>query len=103
MILLLHADLHDPTARGINHLLLGGGRVLWIGTERPELPAALGVDGVTTVVGLLGTDDATRHPRELVTAVHACATTGSRRGAGPRVSHPAGHAHGDACAATSRM
>lgn len=114
MILLLHADLHDPTARGINHLLLGGGRVVWIGTERPELPAALGVEvhdlegrrvipglvdlhvhvtggggeaghgskvpplgvsrftrhGVTSVVGLLGTDDATRHPRELVAAVH---------------------------------
>ncbi len=32
--------------------------------------------GVTTVVGLLGTDDATRHPRELVTAVHALRTEG---------------------------
>jgi hypothetical protein len=27
--------------------------------------------GITSVVALLGTDDATRHPRELVTAVNA--------------------------------
>jgi beta-aspartyl-dipeptidase (metallo-type) len=113
--LLLDADVHAPEPLGRRHLLIAGGRIVWIGTERPELPAALGVvehdlggkrlipglvdchvhltggggeagahtkvppvplsrftmNGVTTVVGLLGTDDATRHPRELVTAVHA--------------------------------
>lgn len=120
MKLLLNADLYAPAARGINHLLLGGGRVLWIGTERPDLPAGLGVEvhdlegrrvipglvdvhvhitggggeaghgskvppleisrftrhGVTSVVGLLGTDDATRHPRELVAAVHGLRAQG---------------------------
>ncbi len=120
MKLLLNADLFDPTSRGINHLLIGGGRVLWIGPDRPEMPVGMGVEvhdvegrrvipglvdlhvhltggggeaghgskvpplgisrftrhGVTSVVGLLGTDDATRHPRELVAAVHGLRTLG---------------------------
>lgn len=120
MKLLLNADLYAPAPMGITHLLLGGGRVLWIGAARPELPAALGVEvhdlegrrvipglidlhvhltggggeaghgskvppleisrftrhGVTSVVGLLGTDDATRHPRELVAAVHGLRAQG---------------------------
>jgi beta-aspartyl-dipeptidase (metallo-type) len=120
MKLLLNADLYDPTARGIHHLLLGGGRVLWIGPDRPEMPAGMGIEvhdlegrrvipglvdlhvhltggggeaghgskvpplaisrftrhGVTSVVGLLGTDDATRHPRELVAAVHGLRAQG---------------------------
>ncbi len=113
--LLLDADVHAPEPLGRQHLLIAGGRIAWIGAERPALPASLGavehdlggrrvipglvdchvhltggggeagahtrvppvplsrytLGGVTTVVGLLGTDDATRHPRELVTAVHA--------------------------------
>lgn len=111
--LILNADLYAPAHRGHCHLLLGGGVVLWIGTDIPALPDAFGVHvhdvggqrlipglidphvhvtggggeagpgtkvpplgvsrftrhGVTSVIGLLGTDDATRHPRELVAAV----------------------------------
>lgn len=118
--LLLNADLYAPASLGHHHLLVGGGRVLWIGNEPPSLPAALGVavhdlegrrlipglvdghvhvtggggeagpgtkvpplglsrftrHGVTTVVGLLGTDDATRSPAELVAAVHGLRAQG---------------------------
>jgi beta-aspartyl-dipeptidase (metallo-type) len=118
--LLLNADLYTPDHLGVQHLLVAGGRIVWIGTDLVSLPSALGatvtdlagqrvipglVDchvhitggggeagpetkvppialsrftrgGVTTVVGLLGTDDATRHPRELVTAVHALRNEG---------------------------
>jgi beta-aspartyl-dipeptidase (metallo-type) len=52
------------------HLTGGGGEA---GPHTKVPPLALSrftLGGVTTVVGLLGTDDATRHPRELVTAVH---------------------------------
>ncbi len=114
MDLLLNADVYAPQPLGRQHLLLGAGRVLWMGAEVPTLGASLGVTrhdlaglrvapglvdahvhvtggggeagpgskvppldpshftrhGVTTVVGLLGTDDATRHPRELVAAIH---------------------------------
>jgi len=118
--LLLNADLHTPEPVGHRHLLVAGGRVVWIGRDRPDLPASLGaavtdlqgrrvvpglvdlhvhltggggeagahtkvppialsrftLGGVTTVVGLLGTDDTTRHPRELVTAVHGLRAEG---------------------------
>ncbi len=113
MHLILNADLFAPAPMGRCHLLVGGGKLLWIGTDRLDLPAALDVrvhdaagarmipglidphvhitggggeagpgtkvpplgvsrftrHGVTSVIGLLGTDDATRHPRELVAAV----------------------------------
>jgi beta-aspartyl-dipeptidase (metallo-type) len=52
------------------HITGGGGEA---GAHTKFPPLALSrftLGGVTTVVGLLGTDDATRHPRELVTAVH---------------------------------
>ncbi|MBX3174260.1 MAG: beta-aspartyl-peptidase [Gemmatimonadaceae bacterium] len=118
--LLLNADLHAPEPRGICHVLVAGGRIAWIGHERPSLDASLGAEvvdleglrlvpglidphvhltggggeagahtkvpplplsqftrgGVTTVVAVLGTDDATRHPRELVAAVHGLRTEG---------------------------
>ncbi|MEO5799688.1 MAG: beta-aspartyl-peptidase [Gemmatimonadales bacterium] len=120
MHLLLNADLYSPDAEGIRHLLIGGGRILWIGDTAPSLPAALAVEvhdlagarvipglidlhvhlsggggeagpgtkvpplglsrftrhGITSVVGLLGTDDATRHPAELVAAVHGLRAEG---------------------------
>jgi beta-aspartyl-dipeptidase (metallo-type) len=113
--LLLNADLYAPQHLGQQHLLIAGGRVAWIGQDRPSLSSNLGVvvtdlegqrvipgfvdahvhltggggeagahtkvppiglshftlGGVTSVVGLLGTDDATRHPRELVASVQA--------------------------------
>ena len=58
------------------HLTGGGGEA---GPETKVPPLALSrftSGGVTSVVALLGTDDATRHPRELVTAVHALRTEG---------------------------
>ena len=111
LTLLSNCELYDPTPRGRAHLLVAGERVVWIGSERPALPAGLGVDevdlqhrrvipglidghvhltggggeagphtrvppvamsrltagGVTTAVGVLGTDDAVRTTAELVT------------------------------------
>lgn len=118
--LLTNAHLFAPESLGLRHLLIAGGKVVWIGDARPDLPASLGahvvdVDGrrlipglvdahvhltggggeagpetkvpplalsrftrggVTSVVAVLGTDDATRHPRELVTAVQALRNEG---------------------------
>ncbi|MEP6590207.1 MAG: beta-aspartyl-peptidase [Gemmatimonadota bacterium] len=118
--LLLNADVYAPEPLGHQHLLIGGGRVLWIGSEPPALPAELRTrvvdlegrrlipglidahvhltggggeagpgskvaplplsrftrSGITSVVGLLGTDDATRHPMELVAAVHGLRAEG---------------------------
>ncbi len=115
LILLRNAQVHAPAPLGACDVLLGGGRILWLGRGPLELPAALGarvldlagrrlipglIDGhvhvtggggeagfrsrvppqalsrftragVTTVVGLLGTDDTVRTPRELLAQVHA--------------------------------
>ena len=111
LTLLSNCELYDPTPRGRAHLLVAGERVVWVGSERPALPAGLDVDevdlqhrrvipglidghvhltggggeagphtrvppvamsrltagGVTTAVGVLGTDDAVRTTAELVT------------------------------------
>lgn len=113
--LIRNADVYAPESLGRHDLLLGGGQVLWIGTDAPDLPAAFGAQvmdlagrrlvpglidghvhvtggggeagfasrvpaptlsrytrsGVTTVVGLLGTDDVARSTRELVAHVNA--------------------------------
>lgn len=113
--LIRNADVYAPEPLGRRDLLLGGGKVLWVGNEAPELPAAFGTQvldlggrrlvpglidghvhvtggggeagfasrvpaptlsrytrsGVTTVVGLLGTDDVARSTRELVAHVNA--------------------------------
>lgn len=118
--LLLNANIYSPSPKGIQHLLVAGERIVWMGSERPNLGGELSVStvdlsgrrvipglidphvhitggggeagaqtkvpplslsqftrgGVTSVVGLLGTDDATRHPRELVTAVHGLRAEG---------------------------
>ncbi|MBS0376090.1 MAG: beta-aspartyl-peptidase [Proteobacteria bacterium] len=119
MLLIKNADVYAPRALGTQSLLIGGGRILWMGAPRElgELPPALReraevldlggarlipglVDahvhvtggggeagfrtrvppvslgrftgaGVTTVVGLLGTDDVARTPQELLAAVYA--------------------------------
>ncbi len=115
--LIRNADVYAPEPLGRRDLLLGGGQVLWIGTDAPDLPAAFGAQvmdlagrrlvpglidghvhvtggggeagfasrvpaptlsrytrsGVTTVVGLLGTDDVARSTRELVAHVNAFA------------------------------
>lgn len=108
--LLLNADLYGPEPQGNRHLLVAAERIAWIGADRPDLPASLGIEvtdlegrkvipglidghvhvtggggeaghdtrvapiapshftrnGVTTVIGLLGTDDVIRTPAELV-------------------------------------
>ncbi len=118
--LLTNARLFAPESLGIRHLLVAGGKIVWMGEAVPSLPAALGATvtdlggkrlipglidahvhltggggeagantkvpplpltrftrgGVTAVVALLGTDDATRHPRELVTAVYGLRAEG---------------------------
>jgi beta-aspartyl-dipeptidase (metallo-type) len=119
MLLIRNADVFAPRALGVQDLLLGGGKVLWMGPGRdlPELPAPLRAvtlaldlegarlipglidghvhitggggeagfrtrvppvplsrfttSGVTTVIGLLGTDDIARSPRDLLAAVYA--------------------------------
>ena len=75
----LDAQVHDcdgqrliPGLVDLHVHLTGGGGEAGAHTKVPPLALSQFVrGGVTTVVGLLGTDDATRHPRELVTAVHA--------------------------------
>ena len=115
LLLLRNADVYAPDALGIRHLLVGGGKVVWMGTDDPGLPASLGAQvvdlegmrlvpgfidghvhvsggggeagyasrvpaplltrytlaGVTSVVGLLGTDDISRGPPELLSHVYA--------------------------------
>ncbi|MEP7185822.1 MAG: beta-aspartyl-peptidase [Rhodanobacter sp.] len=115
LLLLRNAQVYAPEPLGLQHLLLGGGRILWMGKALSELPATLAVQtidlegrrllpglidahvhvtggggeagfrtrvpplgvsrftraGITTVVGLLGTDDVTRGPRDLLATVYA--------------------------------
>jgi beta-aspartyl-dipeptidase (metallo-type) len=117
LTLIRNANLYAPQPLGIRHLLIGGGRVLWIGEEALELPVPLRtvsriVDaagritipglidghvhvtggggeagfrtrvpavplsrftaaGITTVVGLLGTDDVARGTGELLATLYA--------------------------------
>ncbi|GHD72007.1 isoaspartyl dipeptidase [Luteimonas padinae] len=115
MMLVRNADVYAPAALGRHDLLVGGGKVLWMGAEAPALPEALVAatldlegrrllpgfidghvhvtggggeagfasrvpapmlsrytrGGVTTVVGLLGTDDVARGTRELVAGINA--------------------------------
>lgn len=57
--------------------LTGGGGEAGAHTKVPPLSLSQFTrGGITTVVALLGTDDATRHPRELVAAVHGIRTEG---------------------------
>ncbi len=117
--LLRHAEVFAPEPLGLNDVLVGGGKVLWIGKDAADLGAFLAetVDlegrtlipglidghahvtggggeagahtrvpavplsrftlaGVTTVVGLLGTDCTTRTMRELVATVHGLRNEG---------------------------
>ncbi|MEO7430772.1 MAG: beta-aspartyl-peptidase [Dokdonella sp.] len=113
-LLIRNARVFAPDPLGVVHLLIGGGRILWIGTDDLALPHVLGTDvidlegrrlipglidghvhvtggggeagfrsrvpplgisrftraGVTTVIGLLGTDDVARGPRDLLASVY---------------------------------
>jgi beta-aspartyl-dipeptidase (metallo-type) len=117
LLLVRNANLYAPQPLGLQHLLIGGGRILWIGSDPLDLPAALRgstrtidaggritipglIDahvhvtggggeagfrtrvppvplsrfttaGITTVVGLLGTDDVARGPGELLATIYA--------------------------------
>ena len=117
MLLLRNANVFAPEPLGVQDLLLGGGKVLWLGRALDALPTALAAStevidlegrrlipglidghvhvtggggeagfstrvppvpltrfttaGVTTVVGLLGTDDVARGTRDLVATVSA--------------------------------
>ena len=117
MLLLRNASVFAPKPLGVQDLLLGGGKILWLGSALEALPAALAAStevidldgrrlipglidghvhvtggggeagfstrvppvpltrfttaGVTTVVGLLGTDDVARSTRDLVATVNA--------------------------------
>jgi len=120
LTLLRNAEFYAPEPRDARHLLVGGGKVLWMGRDLPALPAALGVverdlggrrvipglvdahvhltggggesgpesrvppvplshftlGGVTTVVGVLGTDDVTRTTASLVAAARGLVAEG---------------------------
>jgi beta-aspartyl-dipeptidase (metallo-type) len=115
LLLIRNAEVYAPEPLGRQHLLIGGGKILWLGREDPAPPPAWPLTvldlngarlipglidahvhvtggggeagfatrvppqslsrftraGVTTVVGLLGTDDVARGPRELLATVYA--------------------------------
>jgi len=120
LTLLRNVEIFAPEPRDARHILVGGGKVLWIGRDVPALPSALGVverdlagrrmipglvdghvhltggggesgpesrvppvplsrftrAGVTTVVGVLGTDDLTRTTASLVAAARGLVAEG---------------------------
>ncbi len=122
LTLLTDVDLHAPRSRGVVHVLVAAGRIVWIGPDRPSLDPSLGVEvvelggrtvvpglvdghvhvtggggeggpstmvpppalstftsvGVTTVIGLLGTDDITRSPADVLARVHGLRAEGLR-------------------------
>ncbi len=115
LTLIRNASVFAPEALGLRQLLVGGGRILWIGGVDDPAPVVPGLDvvdlagkrlipglidghahvtggggeggfatrvppvplsrfttaGVTTVIGVLGTDDLARTPSELLASVHA--------------------------------
>lgn len=120
LCLILNADIYAPEPLGIRSLILGGGRVLWLGEGEPAVDARLGVTrvdlaggtlvpglidghahltggggesgyaskvpapmlsdyssaGVTSVIGVLGTDDCTRSTAELLARARAIGEEG---------------------------
>jgi beta-aspartyl-dipeptidase (metallo-type) len=117
LTLIRNAQVYSPQPLGTRHLLIGGGRILWMGSDSFDLPVPLRevstiidaaglrlvpglIDahvhvtggggeagfrtrvpavplsrfttaGITTVVGLLGTDDIARGPGELLATLYA--------------------------------
>lgn len=115
LTLIQNATVFAPEALGLRQMLVGGGKILWIGSADEPAPAVSGLEvvdlggkrlipglidghahvtggggeggfatrvppvplsrfttaGVTTVVGVLGTDDLARTPGELLASVYA--------------------------------
>lgn len=115
MLQIRNARIFAPAPLGLADVLIGGGRILWIGTKRLDLPATIGaavidlegrrlipglIDGhvhvtggggeagfrtrvpplpvsrftragITTVIGLLGTDDIARGSRDLLATLYS--------------------------------
>ena len=115
IILIKNANVYAPQALGLKHLVLAGGKIVYLGDAMPQLGAELAVQvidaqgqavlpgfidahthitggggeagfstrvppvpisqftraGVTTVVGLLGTDDLTRNTESVIAQVYA--------------------------------
>lgn len=115
LTLIRNASVFAPESLGLRQLLVGGGKVLWVGGPDDPAPSVSGLDvvdlggrrlipglidghahvtggggeggfatrvppvplsrftaaGVTTVVGVLGTDDLARTPGELLASVYA--------------------------------
>jgi beta-aspartyl-dipeptidase (metallo-type) len=115
LTLIRNASVFAPEALGLCQMLVGGGKILWMGSVDQPAPAVAGLDvidldgkrlipglidghahvtggggeggfatrvppvplsrfttaGVTTVVGVLGTDDLARTPGELLASVYA--------------------------------
>ena len=56
LTLLLNAELYDPEPRGRAHLLLGGGRVLWVGRDVPVVGVPVAeqdLEGRPVIPGLI--------------------------------------------------
>jgi beta-aspartyl-dipeptidase (metallo-type) len=118
--LLRNVDVFAPEPLGVNHVVVAGERIVWLGPVLPDLPGALGVEtidfegrraipglidghvhvtggggesgpesrvppldvgdittgGITTVVGLLGTDDTTRDTASLLAKTRGLVSEG---------------------------
>jgi hypothetical protein len=46
LLLLRNAQVYAPEPLGLQHLLLGGGRILWMGAQLADLPADLSVETI---------------------------------------------------------
>lgn len=118
--LITNADIFAPARTGLGHILIAGGKIVYVGARRPELDPCLDVheldaggavvipglidahahitggggesgpasrvppvalsaftlSGVTSVVGVLGTDDLTRNTQTLVTQAYGLRAEG---------------------------
>jgi beta-aspartyl-dipeptidase (metallo-type) len=43
LMLLSNAEVYTPEPRDVRHVLVGGGKILWLGRDHPAFPAGLGV------------------------------------------------------------
>jgi beta-aspartyl-dipeptidase (metallo-type) len=94
--LISNANVFAPAPLGVCHILVAGGQIVYIGTDAPVLNTPLDVEttdlggasvppvhlsafttaGVTSVVGVLGTDDLTRNTQTLITQAYGLRALG---------------------------